>query len=98
MQGHLPGPPQPHVPLGLAPYVGYLATREPRPLDDRPPAEPGPEEGRDDGDYPPLDFFDDVGPWEPMRRPLFKATAVVLSFSLLLAGLGTVVDLLLAGR
>jgi hypothetical protein len=95
MQGHLPGPPQPHVPYGLAPFVGYLATREPRPLDDRPPAEPGPEEG---GDYPPLSFFDDVGDWEPMHRPLFKATAVVLSLSLVLAGLGTVVDLLLAGH
>jgi hypothetical protein len=95
MQGHLPGPPQPHVPLGFAPYVGYLATREPRPLEDRPPAEAGPDAG---GDYPPLDLFDDLGPWEPMRRPLFKATAVVLSLSLVLAGLGTVVEVLVAGR
>jgi hypothetical protein len=95
MQGHLPGPPQPHIPNGFAPFVGYMATREPRPLDDRAPAEPGPEEG---GDYPPLDLFDDVGAWEPMHRPLFKATAVVLSLSLVVAGLGTVVELLFAGH
>ncbi|HEY6428938.1 MAG TPA: hypothetical protein VIX84_17070 [Acidimicrobiales bacterium] len=95
MQGHVPGPPQPHLPLGFAPYVGYLATREPRPFDDRPPAEPGTDEG---GDHPPLDLFDDLGPWERTQRPLFKAMAVVLSLSLVLAGLGTVVELLFAAR
>ena len=93
MQGHLPGPPQPHFPTGFAPYVGYLATREPRPFDDRPPADG---DDRDAGDYPTLDQFDDVGEWEPMHRPLFKATAVVLSLSLVLAGLGTVDELLLS--
>jgi hypothetical protein len=77
--------------------VGYLATREPRPFDDPPPAERGggEEEG---GAYPALDQFDDVGAWEPMHRPLFKAMAVVLSLCLVLAGLGTVVQLLLAGH
>jgi hypothetical protein len=95
MQGHLPGPPQPHFPEGLAPFVGYIATREPRPFDDRPPGEPGAEYG---GDHPPLDQFDDVGDWEPMHRPLFKAMAVVLSLSLVLAGLGTVVELLFSGH
>jgi hypothetical protein len=95
MQGHLPGPPQPHFPIGVAPFVGYIATREPRPFEDRPPAEPGAD---DLGDDPRLDFFDDIGPWERTHRPLFKATAVVLSLSLVLAGVGTVVELLLAGR
>jgi hypothetical protein len=95
MQGHLPGPPQPHFPIGVAPYVGYIATREPRPYDDRPPAEPVAEEL---GDDPALDYFDDVGDWAPMHRPLFKALAVVLSLSLVLAGVGTVVELLLVGH
>jgi hypothetical protein len=61
MQGHLPGPPQPHFPEGLAPFIGYVATREPRPLDDRPPAEPG----WADVDGTRLDVFDDVGDWDP---------------------------------
>jgi hypothetical protein len=95
MQGHLPGPPQPHFPTGLAPYVGYLATREPRPYDDRPPAEGSLEEA---GDYPRLDQFDDVGEWERMHRPLLKATAVVLSLCLVLAGVSTVVELLLGSH
>jgi hypothetical protein len=95
MQGHLPGPPQPHVPIGFAPFIGYIATREPRPVDDRVPVDPGSAEF---GDYPPLDEFDDIGDWEPIHRPLFKATAVVLSLSLVLAGLSTVVDLLFAGH
>jgi hypothetical protein len=95
MQGHLPGPPQPHFPNGLAPFVGYIATREPRPLDERVPIEAGPSEG---GDYPPLDEFDDLGEWEPIHRPFFKATAVIVSVSLMLAGLGTVIELVLAGR
>jgi hypothetical protein len=94
MQGHLPGPPQPHFPDGLAPFVGYIATREPRPLEDRPPGEPG---WADGGDYS-LDQFDDLGDWEPMHHPLFKLMAVVVSVSLLLAGVGTVLEVVLAGR
>jgi hypothetical protein len=91
MQGHLPGPPQPHFPAGLGPFVGYIATREPRPLDDRAPLEPGWAEAPDGV----LDEFDDVGDWEPMHRPLIKVTAIVLSVSLVMAGVGTVLDLLL---
>lgn|GEM_PF-2494883 len=94
MQGHIPGPPQPHFPNGLGPFIGYIATREPRPLDDRPPNEPGWAVAPDGV----LDEFDDVGDWEPMHRPLIKVTAVVLSASLVLAGLGTVVDLLLGNH
>jgi hypothetical protein len=92
MQGHVPGPPQPHFPSGLAPFIGYIATREPRPLDDRAPAEP------EWGDAPEgvLDEFDDVGDWEPMHRPIIKVTAVVVSMSLVIAGVGTVLDLLLS--
>jgi xanthine/uracil permease len=39
-----------------------------------------------------------VGEWEPLHRPLLKVTAVIVSVSLLLAGLGTVIQLVLAGR
>jgi hypothetical protein len=93
MQGHLPGPPQPHFPDGLAPFIGYMATREPRPLE-RGFEEPG------WADVPDglLDEFDDVGEWEPMHRPLIKLTAVVVSVSLLLAGIGTVLEMLLTSR
>jgi hypothetical protein len=92
MQGHLPGPPQPHFPEGLAPFIGYMATREPRPLDDRPPLEPAWAES----DELELDQFADVGDWEPMHRPLIKVIAVILSVSLLLAGVGTVLEVLLS--
>ena len=94
MQGHLPGPPQPHFPEGLAPFVGYLATREPRPLDERGPEEPAwaEVEGFE------LDEFDDVGEWEPMHRPLIKVTAVILSLALVVAGVSTVLDMLLSAR
>jgi hypothetical protein len=94
MQGHLPGPPQPHFPEGLAPFIGYMATREPRPFDERPPQEPAWGEG-DDGA---LDQFADVGDWKPMYRPLVKVTAVIVSISLLVAGVGTVLELLLTAH
>ena len=94
MQGHIPGPPQPHFPDGLGPFIGYIATREPRPLGERPPSEPGWAEAPEGL----LDEFDDVGEWEPMHRPLIKVTAVVVSASLVLAGLGTVVDILLGAH
>jgi hypothetical protein len=59
------------------------------------PIEAGPSDG---GGYPPLDEFDDPGDWEPIHRPLFKVTAVIVAASLMLAGLGTVIELVLAGR
>ncbi len=94
MQGHLPGPPQPHFPEGFGPFIGYIATREPRPLDDRPPQEPS----WADAPEGLLDDFDDVGDWEPMRHPLIKVTAVIVSISLVVAGLGTVLEVLLTAR
>ena len=94
MQGHLPGPPQPHFPEGLAPFIGYLATREPSPFDDRAPEEPAWGESDDDA----LDQFADVGEWEPMHRPLIKVMAIVMSVSLLLAGLGTVLEVVLSAH
>jgi hypothetical protein len=94
MQGHVPGPPQPHFPDGLAPFIGYLATREPSPLGERPPAEPA----WDMADGEALDDFDDVGEWEPMHRPLIQAIAVVVSISLAVAGVGTVLEMLLSAR
>jgi len=94
MQGHVPGPPQPHFPEGLGPFVGYLATREPRPLDDRAPEEPA----WADADGMPLDQFADVGDWQPMHRPLVQVLAVIVSISLVVAGVGTVLEILLAAR
>lgn len=94
MQGHVPGPPQPHFPVGLAPFIGYVATREPRPLSDRAPGEPGWAESDDDT----LDQFADVGDWEPMHRPLIQVMAVIVSISLILAGVGTVLEVLLSAR
>jgi hypothetical protein len=78
----------------LAPFLGYLATREPRPLDERGPEEPGWAEvaGFE------LDEFDDVGEWEPMHRPLIKVMAVIVSFALVVAGVSTVLDMLLSAR
>ncbi len=94
MQGHLPGPPQPHFPDGLAPFIGYVTTREPSPMGERPPEEPG----WADEDGTRLDVFDDVGDWEPMRHPLFKVLAIIVSASLVLAGVGTVLEVLLSSR
>jgi hypothetical protein len=94
MLGHVPGPAQPHFPEGLGPFVGYLATREPRPLDARPPQEAA----WADADGTELDQFADVGDWEPMHRPLMQVVAVMLSLSLVLAGVGTVLEILLAAR
>ncbi|HVT42607.1 MAG TPA: hypothetical protein VHD39_06440 [Acidimicrobiales bacterium] len=90
----MPGPPHPHFPDGLGPFIGYLATREPRPLGERPVAEPG----FDEVDGCALDEFDDVGEWEPMHRPLIQAVAVIVSISLVLAGLSTVLELLVSAR
>ncbi len=95
MLGHLPGPPQPHFPEGLAPFIGYLATREPRPLDERVLQEPGWVDA--DAEYA-LDEFDDVGEWEPMHRPLIQVTAVIVCISLVAAGVGTVLELLLSAH
>ncbi len=94
MQGHVPGPPQPHFPEGLGPFIGYLAVREPSPLGERPPEEAGWEEI----DGYALDQFDDVGEWEPMHRPLLQAIAVIVSISLVVAGTGTVLEVLLSAR
>ena len=79
------------VPEGLGAFVGYAATREPRPLDDPAPQEPGWADVPDE-----LDAFDDVGEWEPMHRPLMKVIAVVVSFCLVVAGVGTVLEVLLS--
>jgi len=80
--------------MGLAPFIGYVATREPRPLDERPPSEPGYDEAEDGV----LDQFDDVGDWEPMHRPLVQVMAVIVSISLLAGGVGTVFELLLSSH
>jgi hypothetical protein len=94
MQGHVPVPPQPHLPEGLGPFLGYVATREPRPLDDRPPEEAA----WADTDGTVLDQFADVGDWEPIHRPLMQVMAVIVSISLVVAGVGTVLEILLSAR
>jgi hypothetical protein len=88
MQGHLPPPPQPHVPIGLGPIIGYVATREPQPLEERDPVEPEWWE------------FDDVDEeeWRPRRSRVMKATAIVVSVSLLAAGVGTVLEIVLSAH
>jgi hypothetical protein len=90
MQGHLPTPPQPHFPMGLAPVIGYLATREPQPLEERAPVEP---------EWWELDDEDaeDVE-WNPRHPRVIRVTAVILSISLLLAGVGTVLEVVLSAR
>jgi hypothetical protein len=86
MQGHLPPPPQPHVPIGLAPVIGYIATREPQPLEERDPVE--------------LDWWDidDEEEWVPRRSRVIKVVAVILSASLLVAGVGTVLEIVLSAH
>jgi hypothetical protein len=87
MQGHLPVPPQPQFPIGLAPVIGYVATREPQPLEERTPVE---------REWWEID--DDEEDWPPRRRRVVKATAVVVSISLILAGLGTVLEVVLSAH
>lgn len=87
MQGHLPVPPGPHYPVGLAPLIGYVATREPQPLEDRDPVEP---------DWMYEEDYEEE--WGPRHSRVIKVTAVVVSLSLVLAGLGTVLELVLSAR
>jgi hypothetical protein len=94
MLGHVPGPPQPHFPDGLAPFIGYLATREQRPLNERPPEEAA----WADADSTELDQFADVGEWERTHRPLVQVMAVIVSLSLVVAGLGTVLEILFSAH
>ena len=39
MQGHLPVPPQPHIPDGIAPLLGYMSMRQRQPLEELSPVE-----------------------------------------------------------
>jgi hypothetical protein len=85
MQGHVPVPPQPHLPVGLSPVIGYIATREPRPLEERTPVE---------REWWEMDGDDEE--WAPRHSRVIKATAIVVSLSLLVAGLGALLDVVLA--
>lgn len=87
MQGHVPVPPQPHIPVGLSPLIGYIATREPQPLEDR---EPVPPEWWDEDQY--------AEEWHSGHSRAVKLTAVMVSASLVLAGLGTVLEMVLSAR
>jgi hypothetical protein len=86
MQGHLPVPPQPHFPVGLSPVIGYIATREPQPLEEREPLEREWWEMDDDEEW-------------PSRQPrVIRVTAIVVSASLILAGIGTLLGEVLAAH
>jgi hypothetical protein len=86
IQGHLPVPPQPHVPVGLSPVIGYIATREPQPLEERTPVEREWWEMEDDQE------------WSSRQPRVIRLTAIVVSIALLLAGAGTVVGAVLAAH
>jgi hypothetical protein len=88
MQGHLPVPPSPQIPIGLAPVIGYMATREPQPLEEMTPVERAWWEIDDDED----------DEWSSRRPAVIKVTAIVVSVSLLLAGLGTLLEVVLSAR
>ena len=64
------------------------------PLDDRPPEEAA----WADADGTVLDQFADVGDWEPIHRPLIQVIAVIVSISLAVAGVGTVLEIVLSAR
>jgi hypothetical protein len=87
MQGHLPVPPEPHYPIGLAPVIGYAATREPQPLEERDPSDP---------DW--LDEEEYEEEWGPRHSRVIRVTAVIVSIALVVAGLGTVLELVLSSR
>jgi hypothetical protein len=88
MQGHLPVPPRAPVPVGLAPIIGYLATREPQPLEERTPVAREWWEDDDDQDEE----------WPSHHPRVIKVTAIVLSISLILAGAGTVLEVVLSAH
>jgi hypothetical protein len=87
MQGHLPTPPEPHVPIGVSPLLGYLATRETSPLDDRAPGQP---------DWLDDEIYDEE--WGPGHSRSFRVVAVVICVSLVLGGLSTVLDIILSAH
>jgi hypothetical protein len=87
MQGHIPVPPQPHFPIGLAPIIGYVATREPQPLEDRTPVEP---------EWWEVD--DEEEEWRPRHSRVIRVTALIVAFSLVVAGLGTLLEVVLSAR
>ena len=68
--------------------IGYMATRDPQPLEERDPTD--------------LEWWEDDGfdeeEWVPGRQRLMKITAIVLSASLLLAGVGTVLEIVLSAK
>ena len=84
----------PISPRGWLRYWATSPTREPRPLGERPPAEVAWADADDDT----LDQFADVGEWEPMHRPLVQVLAVLVSVSLVVAGVGTVLEVVLSAR
>jgi hypothetical protein len=86
MQAHLPVPPPPHVPIGLAPVIGYIATREPQPLEERVPP------GREWWD------IDDDQEWSSRQPRVIRVTALAVSISLLVAGAGTVIGAVLTAH
>jgi hypothetical protein len=87
MHGPLHGPPSPQVPVGLSPILGYMATREPEPLADLESDLP---QWWDEEDY--------AEPWGTGHPPVVKITAAVLALCLVVAGVGTLLEIILASR
>jgi hypothetical protein len=75
MQGHLPTPPGPHIPIGLSP------------LEDR---DPEPREWWEEDD--------EVDEWGPRHPPVVRVTAAVLALCLVVAGFGTVLEIVLSAH
>jgi hypothetical protein len=74
------------VPTGLAPVIGYIATREPQPLEERTPVE------REWWE------MDNAEEW-PSRQPrVIRVTAIVVSLALLAAGIGSLLGAVLTAR
>jgi hypothetical protein len=87
MHGPVPAPPPPHVPVGLSPIIGYVATREPEPLAEGASEAP---EWWDEDDY--------AEPWGTGHPPVVKLTTAVLALCLIVAGVGTLLEIILASR
>jgi hypothetical protein len=86
MQGHLPVPPQPHIPDGIAPLLGYMSMRQRQPLEELSPVE---------REWWELDEDEE---WPAQKPRAIKVTAVVVSICLAAAGVGTFLGAVLTGH
>jgi len=83
----VPGPSVPHEPIGGVPLLGYMAMRQAQPLEDRLPEDP---------DWLDADIYDQ--PWGLGHSRFVKVTAIVVVVSMVVAGMSTVLDLILSSH